>query len=69
MRAIADLVMHHSLSASYSPTTFAFAHEFAVQQPALADAMFAAQGALQLGKQRVDGDGGEEAQAAQVHGE
>jgi hypothetical protein len=40
-----------------------------VQQLAPADAMLAAKGALQLGIQLVDGDGGEKAEAAQVDGE
>jgi hypothetical protein len=40
-----------------------------VQQLASADAMLAAEGALQFGIQFVDGDGGEETEAAQIHGE
>ena len=45
------------------------AHHFGGQQLALGDAVLAAEGALQLGVQLVDGDGGQEAQAAEVHGE
>ena len=43
--------------------------DFGVQEAAFGDAMLAAEGAFQFGKELVDGDGGEEAEAAEVDGE
>ena len=69
MRAMDALVSTASFRASKLATTLAAAHHLGVQQLALGDAVLAAQGALQFGIQLVDGDGGEKAEAAEVHRE
>ena len=60
---------HHIVERLVARDDRAVAAHLGVQQLAAADAVLAAQGALQFGKQLVDGDGGQESEAAQIDGE
>jgi len=69
MRLIADLVMTTSLSAAYSPSRSPLAEDAGLEQHAVLDDQLVAQVGLERGEQLLDGEGGQEAEPAQVDAE